>query len=646
MATIGLDKLFVAPITEDSNGNEILKTYKFVITAKFKDDAYTTAKATGDYKQWVMKKDNVAATVYEVPNKASIATNIKTNETNEVLIHTYYNPSNPVKEVNLKYVNDITTFEYRVSQFIPALATFKDTDGSTVKPTYKSFMLKDTLGGVSGHSDAFENVKAEDVKVISTQYGGNKDLSKGNDKKFNVTIDNNTKTVTATATQAAVTADDFYGYTYTMIINAKIKEQVFADAGAGGTTVINNEATRTIVPTHDPDIKLESTTNKIPTTHVNPKDPKKAIKDVPINEDKQVRYEKDYQYVITDEVQPATEDNYYDSYVFTDTLEPPLQIKSKEDVKITQIDASGNRQDYTKLFDIVVNGNTVTASANKDILSKADFYGTRENGTDKEIVKTYEFELNVSLRNNAENIMDMSKYVSEDGLRYTIPNEASFTSKTPNNDPIVRKTNIVNVYYYPEPTPKKSVSHENITDLYLADKEYTYTIDRRVLDYDDELFYESFEFRDTLEDCLAATDNVVIKNESGVAVTGWFTIKVDGQNISATLKKENNNKNFYGHTYYFTITTKVKKNYNLDKWRVGHQYIIPNEASFVIDGKAIQKTNKVQVYINHQPVAVPKTSANIPFFVVLLALVLFIGVGYATYCIYKDKPIIPKGLKR
>ena len=39
---------------------------------------------------------------------------------------------------------------------------------------------------------------------------------------------------------------------------------------------------------------------------------------------------------------------------------------------------------------------------------------------------------------------------------------------------------------------------------------------------------------------------------------------------------------------------------------------------------------------------VPKTSANMPFYVVLISLILFIGAGYITYCVYKDKEIIPK----
>ena len=324
---------------------------------------------------------------------------------------------------------------------------------------------------------------------------------------------------------------------------------------------------------------------------------------------------------------------YYESYVFTDTLEAPLQIKNKDNVTIKN--SAGT--DVTDWFDVLVNGQTVTATL-KSEHNTADFYGTR--GTDgSETVKTYTFELTVSLRDNAENIMDMSTYLGDDGV-YTIPNKASITTKTPGNSAITRDTNVVQVYYYTDPEPYKMASDENITSIYTAGKTYTYTIMKDVLSYDDDLKYSSFVFSDTLENCLEASSSLEIVNEADTNVTDWFDISVSGQTITATLKSDNNNGNFYGHTYYFTITTKVKDNYDLSNWKRGDNYVIPNYGTFKLNNSVEMKTNNKEVYItlDKTTVTVPKTAANIPALILIFGgLLMIAGASGYLYVLKKKK---------
>lgn len=415
------------------------------------------------------------------------------NDTNEVIVNWYRGSCpdgtlscdpdlQPNKTVSTKYTNDITTFDCRVSQLVPALPRDGESSQTAADKTYKwnSLILTDTIDKV------FDMSKTQ-VKVIDTRYGDSEV------DYFDITI--NDHTITATAKASALAQDNFYGTTYEMVITTKVTEefdftgyQQTVDANGDNVyTIINNQAERKFKDKYN--TEYTSRTPEVPTIHVNPKIPNKAV------DTEMIRSEKDYHYTINQDIQPATEDNYYDSFIFTDVLEPPLQIRSTSDVKINQItlDINGNevsKKDYTSNFDITLSGNnknTITAKAKTEAIKNADFYGTREEGTDKEILKRYEFILTVSLRNDAENIMDMSKYIDETGLRYKIPNKASIKTKTPGNNEIDRETNEVQVYYYPDPDPVKFVSEENVTELYKQGKTFKFKIDKRILDYPENL---------------------------------------------------------------------------------------------------------------------------------------------------------------
>ena len=611
-----------------SNANFYGHTYSFIIDAKVKSGL--TDNNLKNYRD---------GTVYKVPNDATVTIDDDAKHTGKVNVYWYRgmcqggncsdkdNPEPdlpPVKTVSTGYVNDITTFDYRVSQYVPE---------------YNSDYLWNSLSLTDTIDNAFD-MNHTTVKVIDTRYG-NKDVSTGNDRYFDITVNNHT--ITATATTSALTQEAFYGTTYELVITTKVTdgfdftgyEQTTDANGETVYTIINNQASRTFEDKNGN--SYGATTKKVPTTHVNPKMPTKEV------DAEMIRAENEYNYTITKEIAPATSDNYYNSFVFTDNLEAPLQIKDASKVKITQIDSTGKQTNYTDKFDIKIEGNKVTATLKNP--KEEDFYGTRD-ANDQELVKTYKFTLTVSLREDAENKMDMSKYIDETGVRYVIPNTGSFTITNRDNNKKEEKTNEVRVYYYPDPVPVKTVSEENITEKFKNNDTYTYSIKKHILKYDDNAWYDSFEFIDTLEECLEATNNLEIKNEAGVVVTNWFDIKVDGQTISAKLKKENNNQNFYGHTYTYTITTKVKKGYVLKKWETNGQYIIPNEAEFVINNNVRLKSNKQQVYINtteEKIVNVPITSANIPLYIALTGSVLvLISIGIPMYKKYgKDKIKLP-----
>ena len=547
-----------------------------------------------------------------VKNKAISIINGENLVSNEVFLEKV--PTDPKKEVNLKYINDITTVEYRVSQEIPGLSTV---DGKT--NYYNSFYLKDILGKTQStdNSDAFDTSRTE-VKVI--------DLKDGSDKSSYFDININGSEIIATAKKSILNSDKFYGTTYEMIIKAKIKEDYFEAKGEGALTVINNVGTRFIDPGSEPSWAKEKNTNDVQSTVINPNNPIKEVNT------EMIREEKEFKYTITSEVQPATEDNYYKSYIFKDDIEAPLQIIADK-VKITQIDNGTKKEkDYTDKFNIQVVGNTITCTLKNP--KDSDFYGTREQGTDKEILKKYKFEVPVSLRKNAENILDMSKYI--DDIRYKIPNVGNIISENDQGESRTKTTNEVQVYYYPEKEPEKSVSEENITDLFLQKKEFKYSIKQTVLAYDENNYYDSFEFRDKFENVLDINKNIVIKNEAGIAVTSWFDVSVNDNVVTAILKKENNNSNFYGHTYTFEVNAKVKENADLQPYKAGSQYIIPNEASFIYDGKVEKKTNKREVYINldNLVVNVPKTNKNTVLTIIGISILL---IGSIIFYIVKKK---------
>ena len=379
-----------------------------------------------------------------------------------------------------------------------------------------------------------------------------------------------------------------------------------------------------------------------------------------------IRYEQNYSYTINHEVPHRIKAEYFKSYVFTDVLEEPLQIKDVKDVKIYQSipkakteaekekanneenKESGNTteeqqdvtkqdiqevnddikmEDWTSKFDIKIEGQKITATL-KDPSDPA-FYGTRTNdGT--ETNKIYSYVLTVSLRDNAETKYDMSKYKTEDG--YVIPDVATVDMVTFDDKKETQETNKVEVEYRLAPPPTKNVNQENVTASYVNGTKFEYTINKQVLNYEGNQRFSSFVFKDTFEDPIqiSSPNDLKVVNELGEDVTSWFDVKVNGQTLTASLKKENNGDKFYGHTYTFIASVNVKKGYNLNKYKDGNRYIIPNYATVTYDGK-IEKTDVVYVYVEIQEKVIntPNTASTQDIVAITAGIVLIAGAAYA-----------------
>ena len=340
-------------------------------------------------------------------------------------------PPDPTKSVSSKYVNDLTTFTYRVKQSVPG-PNRSDTDIS--RYLYKSFTLTDVL------DNAFDMDKTT-AKVIDTSDGSDKGY-------FTININKTNRTVTATAKADSLTKAAFYGKTYELVISTKVKQEYdFTNYSkdSNGYAIIKNKATRAF--TNKDGTSYTKETSEVPTSYVGPNAPTKEV------DTEQIRVGKDFNYTIKKIIQPATEDNYYTSFIFTDTLEVPLKITSLDKIKIVD----NNNTNWTTKFDIKLGEDGQTIIATLINPKDTSFYGTRDtNG--KEIPKTYSFILPVTLKENLTGI-DMNKYL-DDG-RYIIPNIATFTI---DNKSI--PTNEVIVYNYLEPDTIKTTKESNITSIY------------------------------------------------------------------------------------------------------------------------------------------------------------------------------------
>ncbi|MDY4694233.1 MAG: isopeptide-forming domain-containing fimbrial protein [Blautia sp.] len=118
----------------------------------------------------------------------------------------------------------------------------------------------------------------------------------------------------------------------------------------------------------------------------------------------EIRGTEEFQYMVQTEVTP----NKLKSFVVQDTLEDCLTI---DDIsKITVVNDSG--QDVTELFDMHIEGQTITLNAKENTLKQESF-------TDNQV---YTFILKVHRK--AESEIDIPKYLSEDGYSIVVPNHA------------------------------------------------------------------------------------------------------------------------------------------------------------------------------------------------------------------------------
>lgn len=565
------------------------ETYQLIIPAQIKSN----------YNFSSYKKDSNG--YYIIPDVGKTVIDNKSRTTNQVDV--LYKPGEPnktnppVKSVDTKYVADGSKFTYRVKQVVP---------NQVFMNYYKSFEIIDTLDPAID----MEKTKAQGIKVVRTDTGA---VVSGTNGFYTITVSGNK--VTASATSKALSDSTFYNKTYELVIPSVLKSNYdFSSYKKDGDNYIIPNKAITLVN------KTELKSNEVDVLY---------NKDIPVKsvDAEVIRPEKEFNYTIKHSVPELNNNSYYQEYTFTDVLEEPLQIKDSSKVKIT--DNTG--ADVTSNFNVAVEGQKVTASLKNT--QESSFYG-----------KDYSFTLTVSLRSDYEESVSMEKYLDEN--RYVIPDTATISIKNNQGELTELKTNTVYVYFYPEITPKKSVDTDDVSDIYTNGGTFTYTIEKDVINYSKNSWYSSFELKDVFESPISISEPGAVKimNDLEENVTEWFDININGNTLTATLKDEYNNESFYGRSYKFIITAGIKKDANLEKYKKGNYYVIPNKASIIYDKNIENQTNEVTVKIEvpkEVPKVVPKkkkyytpnTASPLSIAVIIIGISL---VGAAIYFVYKN----------
>lgn len=138
------------------------------------------------------------------------------------------------------------------------------------------------------------------------------------------------------------------------------------------------------------------------------------------------------------------------------------------------------------------------------------------------------------------------------------------------------------------PSPIKQVNTGNGFEyesemLHAADP-IVYSIRHRVPSGLTSHYYDSYEFRDTLDPVLEIED-VTIMNQASDDVSHLFNESIDGNSVSAVATNEAlSRESFYGETYHFYIEARIRDPYDLESVTIDNQARIENEASIIIDG--------------------------------------------------------------
>lgn len=174
-----------------------------------------------------------------------------------------------------------------------------------------------------------------------------------------------------------------------------------------------------------------------------------------------------------------------------------------------------------------------------------------------------------------------------------------------------------NMVKFPPTNPVKTVSDNDETDttsnhLRSLAETFTYKICQNIpTDIPEAHYYKSFVMEDTIEECLKVNKvEVTAVNTDGkeINVSSMFTIKQDGQKITATLKDPKNAKFYTYGSYNLKITVKINipENWTVEqkaslekKWEEHGHYasansslLFANTAKTIIDGKDLT-TNRV-----------------------------------------------------
>lgn len=280
--------------------------------------------------------------------------------------------------------------------------------------------------------------------------------------------------------------------------------------------------------------------------------------------------EETYHYTLTHNLPDESPDFYHTSYRITDPIIPELKVTN---IKVTD----ENKQDVSKRFDISVDkANVLHVVAKKAELSKADIYG-----------HTYKVTFDATIRDGA----DLSKYLNEKG-EIDIKNKATAEvdkDKKPSNGTDTHVPSIV------EKAVKKIVNKEGK----LVDSEnlkqgqaVQYRLDFTA---PNNQVMKTLSVYDDMEDVLDYQGAKVYDTKTKKEITSQGTLKVDKdkEKVTWTAKKPTD---FFGKSFYMIVDAKVKTNADLTKYKKGNDYVVPNVAHMIVNGKDT-KTKQVDIHI-------------------------------------------------
>ena len=129
---------------------------------------------------------------------------------------------------------------------------------------------------------------------------------------------------------------------------------------------------------------------------------------------------------------------------------------------------------------------------------------------------------------------------------------------------------------------------------------YYYEISHYVPDELKEFYYQNYMIEDDILDELDIK-NVEIMNDSGQTVTSLFDIQHKNNHLVVTAKKESlANPNFYHHTYTVKVNVNIKEGADLESYRKGDYYVLPNTATVTVNDKK-EISNIVETLVPKKP---------------------------------------------
>ena len=231
---------------------------------------------------------------------------------------------------------------------------------------------------------------------------------------------------------------------------------------------------------------------------------------------------------------------YYDSFSFEDQIESCMKINS---IRVEAENAEAKISDVTSMFQITSSGNKVVAKLKNS--KNANFYKNT----------VYRLKINVKM-----NVPDGASEDQMQTLRNTWKEHGHYQETentiTENNSAktIIDGKNLpTNEVKTIIEGPKKTVSDQdetaviknNVRDL---GSNWTYSVTQKIAQNSTDP-YDSFVFRDEIEECMKINSVKVINNQ-GKDVSEWFDITTASNHVVAALKDPKNNADFYKNASY------------------------------------------------------------------------------------------------